>query len=154
MTIETSLFGTITIEKDKIINFQDGIIGFSELKKFTLMVDEDNSDSKKVFWLQSLDEPDFAMPVVDPFAIFEEYNPVVEDEWFKSLGEHTEDDLLVFLTMVVPEDITKMTVNQKAPLIINTKTNQACQIIIEGEEYKIHCPVYDLLKSRKQKAGE
>lgn len=154
MQIETQLFGTIAVEDDKVITFSEGIIGFPELKRFTLIVDEDNADSAKVFWLQSLDEGSFAMPVVDPFVIFDEYNPVVEDEWFKSLGEHTEDDLLVFLTLVVPEDVTEMTVNQKAPIVINTNTSNACQIIVEGDEYQIRYPIYDILKAKNEKAGD
>lgn len=153
MKVKTELFGEIIVE-DKIIDFEDGIIGFNELKKFTLITDEDNSDSKKIFWLQSLDDGAFAMPIVDPFAIFDEYNPVVEDDWFHSLGEYEEEDLLVFLVMTVPENVEKMTVNQKAPIIINTNTGKACQIIVNGDEYKIHCPVYDLLKARNKEAGE
>lgn len=154
MQIETQLFGTITAADDKIITFSDGIIGFPDMNRFTLIVDEDNGDSAKVFWLQSLDDGAFAMPVVDPFVIFDEYNPVVEDEWFRCLGEYTEDDLLVFLTLAVPEDITKMTVNKKAPIIINTRTNYACQIIVDGDEYPVHCPVYEILKFRNKEAGE
>lgn len=154
MQIETQLFGTITATDDKIITFSDGIIGFPDMNRFTLIVDEDNGDSARIFWLQSLDDGAFAMPVVDPFVIFDEYNPVVEDEWFSCLGDYTEDDLLVFLTLAVPEDITKMTVNKKAPVIINTKTNCACQIIVDGDEYSIHCPIYEILKSRNKEAGE
>lgn len=154
MQINTELFGEIIVDDNKVITFTDGIIGFAELQKFTLIVDEDNTDARKIFWLQSLDDGTFAMPIVDPFAIFEDYNPVVEDEWFNSLGEHAEEDLLVFLAMTVPEDIEQMTVNQKAPIIVNTKTNQACQIIVDGDEYQVRCPIYDLLKAKNKEAGE
>lgn len=154
MQIMTELFGEIAVEESKVITFADGIIGFPNLKRFTLITDDEQKDSKRIFWLQSVDEGTFAMPVVDPFAIFDEYNPVVEDEWFAKLGEHTEEDLLVFLTMTVPEDVTKMSVNQKAPVVINTETNRACQIIVEGEEYRVQYPVYDILKSKNKEAGE
>lgn len=152
-TVKTNLFGEITVAEEKIITFADGIIGFPQLQQFTLVVDEEKT-SEKIFWLQSLDEEGFALPIVDPFAIFEEYNPIVEDEWFGSLGEHTEDDLLVFLTMSVPSDITKITVNKKAPLIINTKTQKACQIIVDSEEYQVQCPVYEILRAANEKAGD
>lgn len=154
MNIETQLFGTIEINEDKIITFEDGIIGFPDLQKFAFLSDEDHKDSSKIFWLQSMDDESFAMPIVDPFVIFDEYNPIVEDEWFNRLGEYEDEDLMVFLTMTVPEDITKMTVNQKAPLIINTNTKKACQIIVDGEDCLVRCPVYELLKSKNQKAGE
>ena len=156
MNVETQLFGSITITDDKIINFSDGIIGFPDYKRFTLIIggEKEQENEAAVFWLQSMDDGDFAIPVVDPFAVFEEYNPVIEDEWLKGLGGHNEEDLLVFLTMTVPEDITQMTVNQKAPLVINTDTQKACQIIVEDDTYQVRCPVYELLKSRNQEAGE
>lgn len=157
MNVETSNFGTMDVAEDKILTFQDGIIGFPDLNRFTLIVnepDEKQEDVNKIFWLQSLDDSTFTLPVVDPFAIFEEYNPIVEDEWFKPLGEHEPDDLLVLLTMTVPKDITKMSVNQKAPIVINSNTQKACQIIVEGDEYQVHCPVYDILKARSGKEAE
>lgn len=152
--MEKAIVDDVTLEKEKILVFEDGIIGFPDMKKFTLIIDGEKNDTNKIFWLQSLDDEGFAMPIVDPFAIFDDYNPTVNDEWFRKLGEHQEEDLLVFLTMVVPEDITKMTVNQKAPIVINTRTQKACQIIVEGDEYLIRCPVYDILKEKNKEAGE
>lgn len=154
MNIETRNFGAMEIAEDKILTFQDGLIGFPDLKKFTLIVDEESEDRNKIFWLQSLEDGEFALPIVDPFAIFEEYNPVVEEEWFNQLGEFEQEDLLVLLTMTVPKDITQISVNQKAPIVINSNTNKACQIIVEGDDYQVRCPVYDILKAQNEKEGE
>ncbi len=154
MNVETRNFGAMDVAEDKILTFQDGLIGFPDLKKFTLIVDEVSEDRNKIFWLQSLEDGEFALPIVDPFAIFEEYNPVVEDEWFNQLGEFEQEDLMVLLTMTVPKDVTQISVNQKAPIIINSSTNKACQIIVEGDEYQVRCPVYDILKAKNEKEGE
>lgn len=154
LKIQTRQFGEISVAEDKVLTFPDGLIGFSQRQKFVLLMNDEDTDNNKIFWLQSIEEVDLALPIVNPFAIFEEYNPVVEDEWFRALGEHEEEDLLVFLTMAVPQDITRMTVNQKAPIIVNTKTNKACQIIVEGEQYLIRYPIYELLKEKKEKAGD
>ena len=64
MTAKTRLFGTITIEDEKIIEFPDGIIGFPFMKKFALIRDEENEDAA-IMWLQSMEEPQFAMPVAE-----------------------------------------------------------------------------------------
>ena len=154
MLLETNMFGTIETDGVKKLLFEDGIIGFPDMKNFTLITDAEDAGENKIYGLQSLDDGTFAMPMVNPFVIFDEYNPVVEDEWFKPLGEHEEEDLIVFLTMAVPEQIEQMSVNQKAPIIINTRTQKACQIIVEEESYQIHCPIYDLLKAKKEKAGD
>ena len=79
MKLTTRVFGEIDIEDEKIINFEDGIIGFPDLKRFALIVDEGRK-GKAINWLQSLDEPAFALPVMDPLLMKEDYNPTVDEE--------------------------------------------------------------------------
>ena len=152
MTIETKLFGEISVDESKLISFPQGIIGFPELKDFLLIHDGDGNGNIK--WMQSIQEPAFAMPVVDPLTIIPEYNPDVEDELLKPLGEVTQENMLVIVTITVPKDIEKMTVNLKAPIIINSETRKAAQLIIEDEKYQVKFPIYEILKAAKEKAGE
>lgn len=152
MEINTKNFGTINIEEDKIIHFTGGIVGFPELVEFALIHDEEKGTKNGIQWLQSMQEPAFAMPVVDPLVILPEYNPQIEDELLKPLGELGADNMLVLITITIPSDLTKMTVNLKGPIIINTDNKKACQVIAEGENYSVKYPVYELLKARK--AGE
>lgn len=63
MKINTKVFGEIEISEDKIIIFQDGIIGFPDLKRFALLHDMERGDNVGIRFLQSLEEPGFAMPV-------------------------------------------------------------------------------------------
>ncbi len=151
MTITTKVFGEITIDEDKIIHFPAGIIGFPELTEFAMLHDED-AGLVSVHWLQSVQEPAFAMPVIDPLLVKEDYNPEVDDELLKPLGDLQQEDVLVLVTLTVPQDLTKMTVNLKGPVIINSRNRIACQSIIDGEQYKVKFPIYDILQARK--AGE
>ena len=41
MKVNTKIFGEIEISEDKVITFQDGIIGFPDLKRFALLHDEE-----------------------------------------------------------------------------------------------------------------
>ncbi len=140
MKILTKIFGEIEINEEKVLTFDEGIIGFPDLNRFMLIHDADD-DKKTVSWLQSLDEPAFAMPVVDPLAVDPTYNPIVEDELLKSLGEITEEDLIVLVTMTVPRDVKKATVNLKAPFVVNSKNLKACQIILEDDRYLVKHPI-------------
>lgn len=150
MIINTRLFNEVTVDEDKMIVFDGGIIGFPELQKFVLIHDEEKNDGA-IRWLQSVDEPQFAMPVIDPLAVKPDYNPQVEDEMLKRLGQFSEEDLLVLVTITVPSDLTKMTVNLKAPFVINSMSKKACQIIVE--DYEVKFPIYDIIKKNK-KEGE
>ena len=149
MRIETKIFGTVEITDDKIITFENGIIGFPELKHFTLLHDDEAGTDAGIRFLQSMEEPGFAMPVMDPLIVKQDYDPVVEDELLSSIGEIGEDDLLILVTLTVPGDITKMTANYKAPIIINAGTLKGVQLIAENEDYLVKHPVYDILKARK-----
>lgn len=151
MKIETRMFGEIEIEEEKIIHFTDGIIGYPDCKNFTLIFDEEKGRRKNICWLQSVDEPIFALPVLDPLLIKEDYNPAVEDELLHTLGDLKEENTFVLVTVTVPEQIEDMSINLKAPIVINVDERLACQIIVE-ENYPVKYKIYELLKKRK--AGE
>ena len=148
MIVTTKNFGEIEIADDKIIKFPAGIIGFPELTDFALIHDEEKGPGS-IHWLQSMQEPAFAMPVMDPLTVAEDYNPQVDDEILKPIGEIVPEELLVLVTVTVPSDLTKMTINLRGPFVINAATKKAVQVIIEGEEYPVKFPIYEILKSRK-----
>ena len=151
MQITTKVFGEITVDDDKLIYFPKGIIGFPELKDFALIHDEEKG-SDSIHWLQSIQEPAFAMPVMDPLLVCSDYNPEADDELLNNLGEIKPDDLLVLVTVTVPSDLTQMSVNLKGPIVINAGERKAIQVIAEGDTYQVKFPIYDILN--KKKAGE
>lgn len=151
MTTETRLFGEITIADEKLITFQEGIVGFPFLNRFALIHDAENEKSP-IMWLQSMDEPDFAMPVIEPNIVVDHYNPIVNDENLTPVGELEPDQMYVLVTLTVPPQIENMSVNLKAPIVINMKNNRAVQIIVE-DEYKVKHPIYETLKKRKEGCG-
>ncbi len=149
MKLTTIIFGEVEIEDSKIINFPNGIIGFPDLKRFTLMHDEEQGTGT-IKWLQSIEEPGFAMPVIDPLIVCPDYNPQVDKNELLDIGELKDDDLLVLVTVTVPHDLTKMTVNLKGPFIINVADMKASQSIIDNDEYPVKFPIYDILQKNKE----
>ena len=151
MTVQTRLFGKIRVGDDKIVTLPQGIIGFPDLKLFTLIFDKDKEDSGSIKWFQSLDEPQFALPVMEPFVVVPDYNPTVNGELLSPLGEFSEDNLYMLVTVKVPQNIKDMTINLKAPIIINTDTMKGGQIIVENDDLPVRFKIYDLLN---QDGGE
>ncbi len=150
MEVTTKVFGTVTIDDEKIIHFPGGIVGFPDLQKFALMHDVENAGSG-LGYLVSLDEPAFAMPVLNPLIVKPDYNPEVEDDLLAPLGDLTPENTLVMVTVTVPHEIEKMSVNLMAPFIINSDNLKAAQIILEGD-YQIKFPIYAILKAAKDAA--
>ena len=128
--VDTRWFGTVDIDDDKIITFDLGVIGFENCKKFTLIYDVDKGDEASIMWLQSLDEPELALPMLKPELI-------------------KEADLIVFCVLTVPADITKMTINFKAPIIVNADTLKGVQLIADNNDYEVRYPIYSILEERK-----
>lgn len=153
MKAKTRMFGDIDISDDKIIVLESGMIGFPDMQKFTLIYDEEKGDKANIMWLQSMDDPQTAFPVINPMKIKEDYNPSVSEELLKPLGEMGQEDTFVLVTMRVPKNIEDMSINLKAPIIINTSNNKGAQIIVE-DDLPVRYKIYSLLKKRKEKAGE
>lgn len=149
MLVKTKFFGEVDLPEEKIVTFDCGIIGFENLKRYTILYDCEKEETN-ISWLQSVDERDFAMPIIKPWIVKEDYNPVVEDELLKGLGGLTEENLVILLTMNVPPDLTQMSVNLKAPIIINSDTRKGAQIVVENQDYVIKYRVYDILKNKKE----
>lgn len=146
MKITTRVFGEVDIEDSKIINFPGGIVGFPDLTDFALIHDAEKDGDTPIRWMQSIQEPNFAMPVMDPLAVCEEYNPVVEDELLKPIGKIDPESVLVLVTLTVPKDIKNMSVNLQAPFVINADERKAVQLIVDSEKYPIRYMIYDKLK--------
>lgn len=137
MKIDTRYFGEIEIADEKIIHFEQGIPGFEEYKDYTILYDVEEEGEAFFSWLQSVTEKGLAFPIVNPFKVTEEYDPVVEDALLEEIGECTSDELAVFLLATVPADPKETTVNMKAPILINTVNRRAMQIIVENDNYEI-----------------
>ena len=150
MLIKTKIFGEVEISDEKILTFEDGIIGFPDLKHFTLIHDEEKGNDAGIRYFQSIEEPGFAMPVMNPLMVCENYNPQVSDEFLASLGNLKDENIVVLVTVTVPTDLTKMTVNLQGPIIINSDEKKGAQIIVEGNDYPVRFPIYDILKARKE----
>lgn len=154
MVVKTKFFGEVDIDDGKILDFPNGIIGFEDYKKYAIIYDIDDESESKISWLQSIEEPALALPVVDPLAIVAEYSPTIEDELLKPLGNPADEDLLCLLVMTVPSDMTKVTANLKAPVIINSKTNKGVQLIVDNADYPVKFNVYESVQKMKKEAGE
>ena len=122
------------------------------MKHFALIFDVEDGKEAKIKWLQSMDEECFAMPVMSPYELVPDYHPSVSDETWQTLGEIRDEDMLVLVTVTVPTDITQMSINLKAPVVVNLATNKASQVIVE-DEYPVKYKIYDKVKDGK-KEGE
>ena len=149
MKITTRIFGEVDIDDARIITFPKGIIGFPEMQKFAMMYDQEQGLGA-IHWLQSIDEPAFAMPVMDPLYVKDDYNPQVDDDVLDDIKPINPETTLVLVTVTVPHELEKMTVNLMGPFLINVKEMKGVQSIVENDNYPVKFPIYDILKKNKE----
>jgi len=135
MKLNTKHFGELEIEEDKIIIFPKGIPGFIEYTQYAIINDEE-ADSP-FCWLQSVEEPNLAFTLVNPFLIYPDYKPNLSEIEVAKLGQGEPEDYSILSIALIPEDVEKMTANLMAPIVINLKSKKAMQIIQDGEEYPV-----------------
>ena len=139
MQIDTLRFGMVEVDPDKAIDFGEGIPGLEQYHKYALLQFE---ESYPIVWLQSLDESGICLPVLDTFSVLPDYVFDIDDSDVKALELNNPDQLHVVSVVVIPEDIQGMTVNLAAPIIINTITGKAKQVVLSGSEYNVRAPVF------------
>jgi len=129
----------VEVDEEKIISFNDGIPGLEQYRKYSLLQFE---DSYPIVWLQSTEDSGICLPVLDTFKVLPEYVFDIDETDVKALELSNPDELHVVSVVVIPEDIQGMTVNLAAPIIINTSTGNAKQVVLSGSEYNVRAPVF------------
>ena len=139
MQIETLRFGEVEVDEKKLLMFDDGIPGLEEYHRYALLQFE---DSYPIIWLQSMDDGGICLPVLDTYSVLNDYVFDIDETDVEELAVRGPEDLHVVSVLVIPDDIKGMTANLAAPIIINTVTGKAKQIILGGSNYNVRVPVF------------
>lgn len=153
MLVKTKHFGEIDLDENKVIRFEQGILGFEDYRDYTLLYDDEDGDRPDISWLQSLEEPALAIPVISPFLVRPDYDPQVEDELLQPLGELNDNNIVVLVSVTVPAEVEDVSANLRAPFVINSASRKGVQIIVENSEYEIKYRFYERLKEIKAEKG-
>ena len=140
MKLNTARFGEIEIEENRIFNFVMPIIGFDMLHKFIIL--DPNKDT--LFkWLQSIEDPALAFPIISVSALNLDYTIDLPDNIVETLNIKNVESLLVMNITSIPQDNPKgTTINLLAPLIFNLDNQNAAQIVLSGSGYDISYPMF------------
>jgi flagellar assembly factor FliW len=144
--VPTVRFGRLEVEPDLILTLPEGLIGFERCKRYVVVRPDERSAFR---WLQSLEEPAVALPIVEPGELRPDYAPILSDADARRLELTVETPTLVFVIVTVPpHDPRAMTANLLGPLVINGLTRRGKQVIVQNEGYTTrHLVVEELLRT-------
>jgi flagellar assembly factor FliW len=141
MIVQTSRFGTVEVDQERVITFGRGILGFPKYKNYVLIQPEPDAT---FYWLQSLEAADLAFVVTDPLLFVPDYQIPLREETRSELGlaDVTEANVLVIVNKVGDT----LTANLQGPLVIHATTRAAAQIVISEKKYQTRHPIMQLAR--------
>lgn len=134
-TFNTSRFGLLSYLPEDVIAFEaGGLFGFTET---TFMI-VDPQDATCILWLQSIQTANLAFPLLRadlPFLFVTKARLALKQ------------DEKAYFIMTIPNNVTEMTINTRAPIIINAVFHKAWQCIqTDKVNTEVNRQIYSELK--------
>ncbi len=128
MQINTSRFGPVVVHEEDILYFPSGLLGLEDCQQWLLLGD---GHSDAVAWLQSIQRPQVAMAVVTPRRFVPDFRMRVARAELEPL--HLTDLSAAEVLVIVGRTDRSITLNLKAPLVINPARGTGRQVITNGD---------------------
>ncbi|NUO07180.1 MAG: flagellar assembly protein FliW [Candidatus Brocadia sp.] len=138
LNLSTEKFGNLQIEKENIITFENGMLGFEDLKQFVIVAIEECLPFE---WLVSVKDPLIAFPILNPMPFFADYNPMRSIEDLSSLDIKEGKNIEIFCTVTLGSRPSDVTINLKGPILINMKNKIGRQFVLIEDYYSLHHPL-------------
>ena len=139
MNVQTTRFGVVDLDEQRIITFPGGLLGFASYKRFALLQPDDEG---VFYWLQSLESPELAFVVTDPALWVRDYQAAIRREQMDELSLDSLDEAQVFV--IVNKYGRSLTANLQGPLVINLKNHQAMQLVLADKRWTTRHEVVNL----------
>lgn len=139
MNIQTKYHGDITVTDEDILFFENGIPGFLDEHQFIILPLTDDGIYSV---MQSVQTAELAFVIADPFIFYKDYDFNLENAVVNQLNIKEPVDVKVYNILTLHDPFEETTINLQAPVIINTKNNQAKQVILNNESYTTKHPLF------------
>jgi len=120
------------------LEFVGPVAGFPEHRAFVLT---EIDPASIVCAMRSLDDPEVRFLVMPPGPCFPDYEPEISDDWAETLGLTRAEDALVLVIVNVGASVADATANLLAPVVINTVTLRAAQVVLSDAELPLRAPL-------------
>ena len=139
LTIKTIRFGKLEIDEGRTIHFMEGLLGFPEQKDYVIL---EHKPGSPFSWLQSMDAPELAFVITDPFLVKDDYVEDLSPDEKNFFTNENGDNIIIFaLVTIPPGQVEKMTVNLLGPLVIDIKARTGKQVILANSGYNHRYPL-------------
>jgi len=128
MQIRTTRFGSLTVEPGDLLTFKNGFVGLEDCRQWVLLADAGN---EALGWLQCTTRGDTALAVVSPRRFVPEYRFRTFRSEMTALELTNMEESQVLVTVSRHDGV--LTLNLKAPIVINVRTRQGRQVVANDD---------------------
>ncbi|MCH7592145.1 MAG: flagellar assembly protein FliW [Planctomycetes bacterium] len=136
MIISTSRFGQLDVDPERLVTFDDGILGFPKEHRFALI---QTGEGSGFYWLQSVDRVDLAFVVCDPRLFVADYQVPAKLADLECIGITDPDQAQVFTIVNKVDGL--LTGNFQGPLVVNVANRRARQLVLSDKRYSTRQPL-------------
>jgi flagellar assembly factor FliW len=147
VTLQSSRFGELQIPAEAVIDFPAGLIGLGG-RRFALLA---RSEESAFVWLHSMDDPDLAVPVTNPWRFFEAFEVELADDDVQRIGITSSEDASVYVTVRSAAALEDFCANLRAPILI--VGNAGHQVINQAPVAPVRAPLFAGLQEEPSRAA-
>jgi flagellar assembly factor FliW len=137
-TVDTRLFGPIDIQEEQLLDFRDGLLGFSLCTRWLLL----QGKKPGTAWLQSADHGSLAFMLIDPFLNFDGYTTHLGPTEIAQLDAQDPAQIAVFAIVTLPStEVPEPTANLRGPVVINVRARLGAQIVASEGTWSVRQPL-------------
>jgi len=148
MKCMTARFGEISFKETEVLNFPKGILGFSQLTRYVILERKEIAPFK---WIQSVEDPNVAFVIMNPVQFFPNFKLEINEKELEELNYTNSRDLIVYVIVNIPQDVSLASADLLGPLVINTKKRLAKQAVMPESPYTTRHYLLDELKKRERR---
>lgn len=145
MEILTSRFGKISFSSKEVYYFSKGIYGFPQEKKYVFLK---LKEFDPFLWLQSVEKPDLAILLIDPFIFLRDYKPEIPKKELEFIKVQDLKKAKIYVTVTFSGKLRQSTLNLLSPLMINTEKRLGKQVVLKSGDYKIQHSIFERLEKK------
>ncbi len=121
------------VSESSVVRVAGGLIGLAGQENFVIIQHQDNTP---FYWLQSVDEPELALVMVNPLLFKEDYDPPIPLSVHQELDIQNAGEISIFVIVTIPAGNPQgMTANLLGPLVVNPRSRQARQLVLDDRIY-------------------
>lgn len=145
MIIQTSRFGGVEVDEQRLLRFPKGLLGFPGEQDYALI---QTGDKSGFYWMQSVSRPELAFVVCDPRLFVADYAAPIKAEDLASVESADAEQTQLFVIVNKVDDV--LTGNLQGPLVVGVTSRVGKQLVLSDKRYTTRHPLMRLPAKRQR----